>query len=145
MKKLDIQKEDCPNISDLIKFGSAIGCAVVILVAVIWTSSALYKEYSIWSERKRGEAEYANAEANRRISILEADAKKEAAYSLAEAEIIRAEGVAKANKIIGDSLRNNEGYLRYLWIDGLQNSKQQVIYVPTEANLPILESRRLAQ
>jgi hypothetical protein len=60
---------------------------------------------------------------------------------LADAEVIRAEGVAKANKIIGDSL--TEGYLRYLWIQGLQTNQMQVVYVPTEANLPIMESHRL--
>lgn len=121
-----------------------IGIGVFIfVVGFSWGSSAIYKEYSIWAERKRGEAEYARAEANRKIVILEAQAKKDAAQALSEAEIIRAEGVAKANKIIGDSLQQNEGYLRYLWIQGLHSDNNQVIYVPTEANLPILESHRL--
>jgi hypothetical protein len=62
---------------------------------------------------------------------------------LAEADVIRAEGVSRANKIIGDSLQGNEGYLRYLWIQGLQTNQMQVVYVPTEANLPILEVNRL--
>jgi len=49
--------------------------------------------------------------------------------------------VAKANKIIGDSLKDNESYLRYLWINGLsEKDNNTVIYVPTEANLPILEA-----
>ena len=59
---------------------------------------------------------------------------------LADAEIARAVGVAKANKIIGDSLKDNEQYLRYLWIDSLQQTQNQIIYVPTEAGLPILEA-----
>ncbi|MGD9276296.1 MAG: hypothetical protein PVJ67_03935 [Candidatus Pacearchaeota archaeon] len=46
-------------------------------------------------------------------------------------------------RIIGTSLQNNEAYLRYLWIDNLQNEHNQVIYVPTETNLPILEASRL--
>lgn len=116
---------------------------IIFLVAMIWTLTALHKEYAIWSERKRGEAEYAHAEANRKIAILEAQAKMESSKALAEAEVIRAEGVARANKIIGDSLQNNEGYLRYLWIQGLQTNQMQVVYVPTEANLPIMESQRL--
>ncbi|ADI38036.1 membrane protease subunit [Waddlia chondrophila] len=99
--------------------------------------------YSVWAERLSGEAELARAESNRQIRILEARAEQEAAKSLAEAEVIRAEGVAKANKIIGDSLENNEGYLRYLWIQGLQTNQQQVVYIPTEANLPILEANRI--
>ena len=58
----------------------------------------------------------------------------------AQGEVIRADGVAKANKIIGQSLKNNEDYLRYLWIHSMGDTKNQVIYVPTETGLPILEA-----
>lgn len=128
---------------DLVWICPLIFGAFVFIIGMWWGLAALHKEYAIWSERKRGEAEYAHAEANRRIAILEAQAKKESAKCLCEAEVIRAEGVAQANKIIGDSLQNNEGYLRYLWIQGLQTNQMQVVYVPTEANLPIMESHRL--
>jgi regulator of protease activity HflC (stomatin/prohibitin superfamily) len=98
---------------------------------------------NVWKQSKLGEAELARAESNRQIATLEALAKRESSKALAEAEVIRAEGVAKANKIIGDSLSGNEGYLRYLWIQGLQTNQMQVVYIPTEANLPIMESTRL--
>ena len=97
----------------------------------------------VWKESMKGQAELAHAEYSRQIATCEAQAKKESSKSLADAEVIRAEGVAKANKIIGDSLTGNEGYLRYLWIQGLQTNNMQVVYVPTEANLPIMESHRL--
>lgn len=58
----------------------------------------------------------------------------------AEIEVARAEGIAKSNRIIAESL--NENYLQYKWIQGLQNTSSQVVYVPTEANLPILEANR---
>ena len=59
----------------------------------------------------------------------------------AEIEIARAQGVAKSNEIIAGSI--SENYLRYKWIEGLQaNDDMTVIYVPTEANLPILEAGR---
>jgi len=32
--------------------------------------------------------------------------------------------------------------LRYLYINNLEHSQNQIIYVPTEANLPILERRK---
>ena len=99
-----------------------------------------YPQYKVWQQRLAGQAELARAEQNRKIAIQEAEAKKESARALAEAEVIRAEGVAKANKIIGDSLKNNESYLRYLWIQTLNDNPQNVIYVPTEAGLPILEA-----
>jgi len=58
----------------------------------------------------------------------------------AEIAVARAEGVAKSNKIIADSV--NENYLRYRWIEGLQTNEKQVVYIPTEANLPIMEASR---
>ena len=99
-------------------------------------------QYNVYEQRQAGEAEYQKAESNRKIAILEAEAKLQAASSLAKAEIERAKGVAEANKIIGDSLKNNDAYLRYLWINELKDPNQTVIYVPTEANLPILEASR---
>ncbi len=97
----------------------------------------------IWQQSMAGQAELAHAEYSRQIATCEAMAKKESAKALADAEVIRAEGVAKANKIIGESLSGNEGYLRYLWIQGLQTNNMQVIYVPCDSGLPILESVRL--
>lgn len=104
---------------------------------VVW--AVIGPEYRVWSAKKQGEAEYAQAEQNRRIQTLEAQALKESATLKAEAEIERAKGVAQANAIIADSLKGNESYLRYLWIDKLSDN-QNVIYVPTEAGLPILEA-----
>lgn len=98
--------------------------------------------YRVWEQGLAGEAELSRAEQNRKIAIAQAQAKKEAASSLAEAEIIRANGVAKANQIIGESLKNNEAYLRYLWIQNLEHGGNQVIYIPTEAGLPILEASK---
>ncbi len=99
--------------------------------------------YRVYQQNLEGEAELARATQNRQITIQEAQAKKESAHDLAEAEIIRAGGVAKANEIIGQSLKNNESYLRYLWIDNMDKTQNQVIYIPTEAGLPILEANRL--
>ena len=119
----------------------------VVTVVVILLGAGLVgcPKYNVYSQRLTGEAELARAESNRKIAVAEAEAKKESAKQLAEAEVIRAEGVAKANKIIGDSLKNNEAYLRYLYITGLTDngSGAQTIYIPTEAGLPILEAKRL--
>lgn len=100
-------------------------------------------KYAVYEQGLRGEAELARAQQNRQIKIQEAQAVKDSAKMLADAEVERAKGVAEANKIIGDSLQGNEAYLRYLWIQGLQEgATPQVVYVPTEAGLPILEAGR---
>ena len=123
-----------------------IGCLIAGVVAIVLGVGLVgCPKYNVYSQRLAGEAELARAESNRKIAIAEAEAKKESAKQLAEAEIIRAEGVAKANTIIGDSLKNNEAYLRYLYITGVtdNNNGAQTIYIPTEAGLPILEAKRL--
>lgn len=118
-----------------------IGVGFIAFVLAIWMIG--YPQYRVYSQRLAGEAALAEAQSSRQVAILEARAKKESAISLAEAEVIRAEGAAKANKILQDSLGGPEGYLRYLQIQALEDSKAQLIYVPTEAGLPVTEARRL--
>ena len=119
--------------------GVVIGGALLLGVLLGWP------QYRVYQQRLAGEAALAEAQSSRQVAILEARAKKERAMSLAEAEVIRAEGAAKANKILQDSLGGPEGYLRYLQIQALEESKAQLIYVPTEAGLPVTEAKRLGQ
>lgn len=126
------------------RFGLIIRDTILIGVAGIIAGMAGCPVYGVWQQGLAGQAELKRAEQNRQIKIQEAMAAQESAKYLADAEILRAQGVAQANKIIGDSLKNNESYLRYLWINSLEGDKQKtVVYVPTEANLPILEAGRL--
>ncbi len=91
--------------------------------------------------KANGEAALLESESSKKISIEGAKAQLESAKLLAQAEVERARGVAEANKIVGDSLKGNEAYLKYLYIDGLKDKDNvTTIYVPTEAGLPILEA-----
>ena len=104
-------------------------------------------QYSVYSADLDGKAALARANQSREILVREATAKRDAARLMAEAEVERARGVAQANKIIGDSLHGNEAYLRYLWINNMSEHGKgnTVIYIPTEAGLPILEAERLSK
>jgi regulator of protease activity HflC (stomatin/prohibitin superfamily) len=82
------------------------------------------------------------AKAENESATLQAEAKVKIAKAEAQAEIERAYGVAKANEIIGQSLRGNNEYLKYLQIDAIRNSKGDKVYIPTEAGLPIIEARK---
>jgi regulator of protease activity HflC (stomatin/prohibitin superfamily) len=117
----------------------ALAALIIILpiVGVVWG----YQKFKVYSAEQSGKAELAQAEWNRQIIVRQAQAKKDAASLEAEAEVARAGGVAQANKIIADGLGGPEGYLRYLYIHMLEESTdKQVIYIPTEAGLPILEA-----
>ena len=114
---------------------------VLLLAAVAFGCMYGYPKYRLYSQELRGQANLREAEWSKQIIIEEARAEKESSTLKAQSEIERAKGVAEANKIIGDSLQGNESYLRYLWIQGLNDGSSEVIYVPTEANLPLLEAR----
>lgn len=126
-----------------ISLGGVFGCFMAFMFTVgigMWGCPT----YNVYSAEMSGKAELAQAEQNRQIQIAQSKAKADAAEFEAAAEVTRAQGVAKANKIIGDSLRGNEDYLRYLWVNNIENNKNEtVVYVPTEANMPILEASRL--
>lgn len=81
------------------------------------------------------------AKAENESATLNAEAKIKIAKAEAQAEVERAKGVAEANKIIGESLKGNNEYLRYLQIDAIKGAKSEKIYIPTEAGLPIIERK----
>ena len=118
--------------------------AILVLGGLVFGGMWGCPNYSVYQQRLEGEAELAQANYSTQVAVQEAHAKMDSAELLAQAEVARAKGVAQANAIIGESLKGNEGYLRYLWIMSLETQQNKVIYVPTEANLPILEAHRLA-
>lgn len=132
------------NAEDMVKI-IVIGALATLALGVIGGCAYGVPKYRVWCASLEGEAELRRAEQNRQIAIEEANAKRAAAESLAEAEIIRAKGVAEANRIVGESLSDSENYLRYLWIDNIGNTSNQIIYIPTEAGLPILEAGKAAK
>ena len=116
---------------------------VILLIGIIGLTMWGCPTYNVWQKELAGKATLREAEWDRQVAVQEAKAKLESAEHLANAEVARAVGVAEANEIIGKSLKDNEAYLRYLWIQGLLDGTSEIIYVPTETQLPILEAGRL--
>ena len=119
---------------------------VLIVIGLIITAVAMVvlPIYNVWASEQGGKASLANAEYSKQVAVQEAKAKLDSSSLLAQVEVERAKGLAKANAIIGESLKNNDEYLRYLWIMEVANTQggHTVVYVPTEATLPILEATR---
>ena len=136
---MELKKVEEPNYWRWIFWG---GATIIVLIAAAMGGCPAY---NVYMQRMQGSAELARATSNRQIAVQEAVAKREAAIELARAEIERAKGVAGANAIIAESLKGNEAYLRYLWITevaAVGKDGKTVVYVPTEANLPLLEASR---
>lgn len=117
----------------------------VLGVVFFFVSMAFIRPwYNVWSQEMEGKAEFAKAEQNRKIKIEEAKANLEAEKLNAQAEIERAKGAAEAIRIENGSITPT--YIQYLWVRQQSDlSDKTVIYVPTETNLPILESTRMNQ
>lgn len=115
---------------------------VLFIGFIIIGAMILMPKYRIYSQDKTGQANLRQQEWEKKIIIEQAKAELESAKLKSDAEVARAAGVAEANKIIGDSLKGNEAYLKYLWINNIQTGEnQERIYIPTEAGLPILEAK----
>lgn len=127
---------------DLKKLAKIIIIAALIIASLVIGWMAVGPRYRVWSQEMEGKAEFAKAEQNRRIKVEEARANLEAEKLNAQAEVERAKGAAEAIKIENNSLTDN--YIQYLWVrQQNQLNDKTVIYIPTEANLPILEANRV--
>lgn len=109
-------------------------------------------QYRVYDQRMSGRAELERADQNRQVRVREAQAALDAAQLTAQAEVAKARGVAEANQIMASSLAGPEAeaYLRWRYIEMLeetsgQGDHQSIIYIPTEAGIPILEAGRFAR
>ena len=114
---------------------------VIITIAGLMVGVPPYK---VWSSEMKGKAEYMRAEQNRRIKVEEAKANLDAEKLNAQAEVERAKGAAEAIKIENGSLTPT--YIQYLWVRQQNaNTNNRIIYIPTEAGLPVLEAGRASE
>lgn len=129
------------NISVTPKLIKGVVWCIAGIVLFIVALAFIRPWYNVWSQEMEGKAEFAKAEQNRKIKIEEAKANLEAEKLNAQAEIERAKGAAEAIRIENGSITPT--YIQYLWVRQQSDlSNKTVIYVPTETNLPILESTR---
>lgn len=116
----------------------------VILVAALMLIGL--PTYNVYSKTMAGKAAYEQAVQDRRIRVLEAQAALDSAQLTAQAEIARARGTNEANRIMAESLGGPDNYLRWSYIHMLEETAgkqgREVIYIPTEAGMPILEAGR---
>ena len=129
------QKEERKRITKIVII------SIVSLLALIAVLMVTIPKYQVWQQEMKGKAEFAQAEQNRRIKIEEAKANLEAEKLNAQAEIERAKGAAEAIQIENGQLTTT--YIQYLWVRQQANNQiQKIVYIPTEASMPILEAKQ---
>lgn len=117
---------------------------IIVVVGVIFLIIWGWNSVRIWVAETSGKAQLAEAEYSKQTKIEEAKANLEAQKLNSQAEVERAKGAAQAIEI--ESGKLTENYIRYLWVQQQENlNDKTVIYIPTEAGLPITESQRLSK
>lgn len=95
-------------------------------------------QYSVYSQRLDGEAVLSRAHAARQVLVTQAQAERDAA-------LLRAEAIA----IVGKAAQEFPEYRQQEFIGAFAEAMHsgrisQIIYVPTEGNIPITEAGRIA-
>jgi hypothetical protein len=121
--------------------GNAVLITMIGVVAVIGFILILMfglPLYSVWQQGLSGEASLAKAQQTRKILIEQAKAERESAE-------IRAEAIT----IMGQAAKDFPEYRLQEFLgafaEALNSDKiEQIIYVPTEANIPVMEAGRIS-
>ena len=108
--------------------------SVIVSVLIIASLFMIFPIYNVWKQGLVGEAELAKAEQIKKIMI-------ETAKAEVEASKLRAEAI----EIVGKAAKEYPEYRLQEFIgafaEALQEGKiNQIIYVPTEGNIPVLEA-----
>ena len=110
---------------------------VLGFIVIVFIVAICYRHYNVWSMEMQGKARLAEASQSKQILIEQAKAELEAAKER-----------AKAIEVMGEAAKKYPEYRMQEFIgafgQALDNGNiNTIIYVPTEANIPILESKRL--
>lgn len=107
-----------------------------LIMFFIMASLAAWPQYRVYESRLNGEAILAHAVSAREVQVRQAQGEKEAA-------VLRAEAI----KIVGQATKDFPEYRQQEFIGAFAEAIKegrinQIIYVPTEANIPITEAGR---
>ena len=110
-------------------------CVLAVLVVVAGMAGC--PQYDVYQQRLAGEATLARAHAARQVLVQQAQAERDSAA-------LRAEAIA----VVGKAAKEYPEYRQQEFIgafaEAMHNGRiHQIIYVPTEGNIPILEAQRL--
>ena len=105
----------------------------ILIVAIIMTS--MLSGCVVWHAERRGRAELAEARYAKQVIEIVAEQELIAETFRAEAEVVRAQGIAEAMEIINAQLTPE--YLKHFWIRTLANH-DGVVYVSIEGGFPVL-------
>ncbi len=112
---------------------------LLLTMVILFGTSVGYRHYLVWSMEMQGKAKLAEATQSRQIQVEQAKAELEAAKDTAE-----------AIRIVGAVAQQYPEYRKQMFIQGFSEALSagtinQIVYIPTDAGIPILEASRQTQ
>jgi hypothetical protein len=133
-----MMREEKVKLNNKGEVGDEIIIAVICIVCISVIIGLMFAlpAWNVWRSGLSGEADLKKASQTRQIQIEQARGEKEAA-------VLRAEAI----KIVGKATKDFPEYRQQEFIGGFAEALKegkisQVIYVPTEAMIPIMEAGR---
>lgn len=122
---------------DFLKWFAGLAISIVFITGTVFGIGYLSRNYNVWAMEMKGKASLMEATQTRQIQIEQAKAEKEAAQ-------LRADAIA----IVGKAAQDYPEYRTQEFIGAFaealrEGSISQIIYVPTETSIPLLETQRL--
>lgn len=136
----DQQENERSRMSSELKKWIVAGCiGSVVVVAVLAFLFWFFPTYNVWQAGLSGKAALMRAEQEKQIQIEQAKAELESAK-------LRAEAI----EIVGEASKQYPEYRTQEFIGAFgeaikSGAIDQIIYVPTEANIPIVEAGRVSR
>lgn len=114
----------------------------MVAMVLLWTPLV-----GPWSQERKGLADLREAQMNRQIRVEEAEAERQAQILFATGEKEAAALRAEAIEIMGKKAKEYPEYRQQEFIGAFAEAVRegkiaQMIYVPTEAGIPITEANR---
>jgi len=111
--------------------------SILLAIFLFFIASITNRYYNVWAMEMSGKAKLAEATQSRQIQVEQAKAEKEASTHTAE-----------AIAIVGEATKAYPEYRQQLYIQAFaealtEGTIDQIMYIPTEAGIPILEAGRL--
>ena len=108
----------------------ALICFIILMILILFG----WPHYKVWKQGMDGQAALAEAEQSKMIQV-----------QVAKAELESAKLRAQAIQLVGQAAKDYPEYRKQEFIgafgEALRDGRiQQIIYVPTEANIPIVEA-----
>ena len=129
-----MKNQVCDETKFWVKLWASVAVVFVLLIIVYIGTKPIYKA---WAMEKAGEGALRSANLERQALVAQAQAERDAA-----------ELRAKAIEIIGEASQMYPEYRQQEFIGAFARCMEtgcanQIIYVPTESGIPIIESSRL--